>query len=140
MAPSVARSSPPGPLRGLLVRGMASAPALALATAPPPASAPALAPAPPPPIGHLDGWSNLSHLFDSLSAVDDGHAHDDVRILQFGDSHTACDVGTGAFRHMLQSRFGDGGRGFVSIGRPWKTYYQEGTRGGMMGAFQPARI
>ena len=101
---------------------------------------PDLDPNPPPPIGHLEGWANLAHLFDSFATVDDGRAHDDVRIVQFGDSHTACDVGTGAFRHALQARFGDGGRGFVSIGRPWKTYYQEGTRGGMAGDFEAAKI
>jgi hypothetical protein len=62
-----------------------------------------------------------------------------VRIVQFGDSHTAADVGTGAFRHTLQARFGDGGRGFVSIGRPWKTYWQEGIHGGMVGDFEAAK-
>jgi lysophospholipase L1-like esterase len=98
-----------------------------------------LATPPLPPVGHLDGWANLSRLFSSLATVDDGHAHDDVRIVQFGDSHTACDVGTSAFRHLLQARFGDGGRGFVSVGRPWKNYWQDGIRGGMQD-FEPAKV
>ena len=60
-----------------------------------------------------------------------------MRILQYGDSHTASDMGTAAFRRHLQARFGDGGRGFVSIGKPWKTYVQEGVRGGMTDEFEP---
>jgi lysophospholipase L1-like esterase len=45
-----------------------------------------------------------------------------VRILHYGDSHTAADLLTAELRHALQDRFGDGGRGFVHLGRPWKTY------------------
>ncbi len=91
-------------------------------------------------VGHLDGPDHLAHLFQRLAGLDDGHGHDDVRILQFGDSHTAADMGTGAFRRHMQSRFGDGGRGFVSIGRPWKSYVQEGVRGGMTEQFEPQRM
>ena len=68
-----------------------------------------------------------------------GERHDDVRILQFGDSHTASDMGTAAFRRQMQTRFGDGGRGFVSIGRPWTTYVQEGVRGYMTPQFEPEK-
>ncbi|MGH7437370.1 MAG: GDSL-type esterase/lipase family protein [Polyangiaceae bacterium] len=96
-------------------------------------------PASSPRIGHLEGWANLSHLFASLALVEAGRAHDDVRVVQFGDSHTAADVGTAVFRHLLQDRFGDGGRGFVSIGRPWKSYYAELSRGGMAGDFEAVR-
>ncbi len=48
-------------------------------------------------------------------------------------------MGTSAFRHQMQTRFGDGGRGFVSIGRPWKTYVQEGVRGYMSDEFEPEK-
>jgi lysophospholipase L1-like esterase len=91
-------------------------------------------------VGHLEGPGRLAHLFEAFSALEDGHTHDDVRILQYGDSHTAADVGTGAFRRLLQARFGDGGRGFASIGRPWKFYGQDGVRGGMTREFEPQRI
>jgi lysophospholipase L1-like esterase len=63
-----------------------------------------------------------------------------VRIVQYGDSHTAADFGTGAFRRTLQARFGDGGRGFVSLGQPWKGYRQEGIDGGMSREFAPVRV
>ena len=45
------------------------------------------------PVGHLQGPQRLTHLFEALAKLDDGHAHDDVRILQYGDSHTASDLG-----------------------------------------------
>jgi lysophospholipase L1-like esterase len=92
-----------------------------------------------PSIGYLEAASNLGRLFASLAALDDGQAHDDVRILQYGDSHTASDMGTSAFRRVLQARFGDGGRGFVSLGLPWKNYYQDGVRSGMTSTFEVAR-
>lgn len=90
-------------------------------------------------VGHLEGANRLAHFFGALSILDDGHSHDDVRIVQYGDSHTASDYGAGVFRKLLQSRFGDGGRGFVSLGRPWKAYVQDGIRGGMSPEFEPAR-
>jgi lysophospholipase L1-like esterase len=90
------------------------------------------------PIGHLEGSERLQHVFEALARLDDGHAHDDVRILQYGDSHTASDLGVAVMRRLLQARFGDGGRGFVSIGKPWKTYGQDGVRGGMKD-FEPVK-
>jgi lysophospholipase L1-like esterase len=45
-----------------------------------------------------------------------------VRVLHFGDSHTAADLMTTEIRRRLQARFGNGGRGFVLLGRPWKSY------------------
>ncbi len=90
-------------------------------------------------VGHLDGADHLVRLFQRLAGLDEGRAHEDVRILQYGDSHTASDMGTAAFRHQMQARFGDGGRGFVSIGRPWKTYVQEGVRGYMTDEFEPEK-
>jgi lysophospholipase L1-like esterase len=89
--------------------------------------------------GSLEGANHLSRVFELLSALENGRAHDDVRILQYGDSHTASDTGTSAYRRLFQTRFGDGGRGFVSIGKPWKTYFQTGIRGGMSGEFESQR-
>jgi lysophospholipase L1-like esterase len=48
-------------------------------------------------------------------------------------------VESAALRRQLQTRFGDGGRGFVSVGKPWKTYVQDGIRGGMTKEFEPRR-
>jgi len=143
-APVVADAPPPTPPAAL--------PALAVSTDPPdtgvrgtPAVLTATEPAvaqggsAPTKFGSLEGANQLSRVFELLSALEDGRAHDDVRILQFGDSHTASDTGTSAYRRLFQTRFGDGGRGFVSIGKPWKTYFQTGIRGGMSSEFEPQR-
>ena len=90
-------------------------------------------------VGYLEGADRLRPFFQALAALDDHRRDDDVRILQFGDSHTASDLGTAVFRRILQGRFGDGGRGFVSIGRPWKTYTQDGIVGAMSRDFEPER-
>lgn len=41
-----------------------------------------------------------------------------ITILQIGDSHTAADFLTGELRRQLQLRYGDGGAGYMSAGRP----------------------
>ncbi|MGA2450335.1 MAG: GDSL-type esterase/lipase family protein [Polyangiaceae bacterium] len=97
-------------------------------------------PTPPPTVRYLDHPERLSRFFSALANLDSGEARDDVRIVQFGDSHTAADLGTGAFRRALQARFGDGGRGFVSLGQPWKGYRQDGIDGGMSREFAPVRV
>ena len=91
----------------------------------PPVDAP---PADAPPIGAMENYVALRHFFEALAKLEDGHAHDDVRVVQFGDSHTAADYETGVMRRALQARFGDGGRGFVAIGRPYGRYVQDGVR------------
>jgi lysophospholipase L1-like esterase len=121
-----------------VLQAMVTAPASPAASSSAPATSPPPSTSSAPAVGHLDGWTNLDHLFESLAAIDDGHGHDDVRAVWFGDSHTAADVVTATTRHILQGRFGDGGRGFVSLGRPWKTYYAEGVHGFMFD-FEPAK-
>jgi lysophospholipase L1-like esterase len=81
--------------------------------------------------GALSNVTGLHRFFDALARLDDRTASDDVRIVQFGDSHTAADFETAATRKALQARFGDGGRGFVAIGSPFRVYLQVGARGGM---------
>jgi lysophospholipase L1-like esterase len=82
-----------------------------------------------PPIGGAAGLERpraLHHFFEALAALDEGVGHEDVHVVQFGDSHTAADYETGPLRRSLQRRFGDGGRGFISVGKPWRYYVQEG--------------
>ena len=49
-----------------------------------------------------------------------------VHIVQIGDSHTASDVLTGAWRDLLQARYGNGGRAVLAAGRPWDGYITHG--------------
>ncbi len=91
----------------------------------------------PQPSGKIENPANLHRFFEALATIDDASAQSDVRMIQLGDSHTAADIGTSAARKQLQMRFGDGGRGFVAIGRPWKTYAQDGVHGKTSRDWQP---
>lgn len=67
----------------------------------------------------------LSNFYAKLSRLEADDASDvHVRITQIGDSHTASDTFTGPVRTALQDRFGDGGRGYLAAGKPWKSYRQ----------------
>lgn len=90
--------------------------------------------------GSLENAGAMKHFFEALAQLDDGGGQHDVRVVQFGDSHTAADLESGVVRRALQTRFGDGGRGFVEVGRPWKTYWQEGIKSpGMSKEWAPER-
>jgi lysophospholipase L1-like esterase len=126
-------------------RPAASAPALAAAAPADSASQGAAAPLPPPrPVTYLEGAEHLGTVFDALAdleaATAQGHPRGVVHIVQYGDSHTATDLGVSVFRRALQARFGDAGRGFLPIGRPWKGYWQDALHLGMSHEFKPARV
>ena len=91
------------------------------------------------PTPFLEHPESLRRFFAALVDLDLGKRTDDVRVVQFGDSHTAADFQTGPLRRSLQRRFGDGGRGFVSVGKPWKYYVQEGVQGSGMTGWSPER-
>ncbi|MGD0578709.1 MAG: hypothetical protein ABSC08_07255, partial [Bryobacteraceae bacterium] len=54
----------------------------------------------------------LERLYRSQQAA----AGEPLRVLHFGDSHTASDDWSAAIRAFLQSKFGDGGPGFTLAG------------------------
>jgi len=45
-----------------------------------------------------------------------------VRVMQFGDSHTAADMFTGEARRVFQGQFGNGGIGYSYAGHPFAGY------------------
>ncbi len=49
-----------------------------------------------------------------------------VSILHYGDSPTTADMITGDVRARLQERFGDAGRGYTLIAKPWAWYGHRG--------------
>jgi lysophospholipase L1-like esterase len=67
---------------------------------------------------------NLQPFFQALAAATPDAT---IRILQFGDSHTAADYYTGAVRDLLQSRFGNGGLGYQFPGHPFAGYRLAGS-------------
>jgi lysophospholipase L1-like esterase len=90
-------------------------------------------------IGALERPAAMRRFFESLARLEGGQSFDDVRVVQFGDSHTAADIETAVIRRQLQARFGDGGRGFVAIGKPWRKYIVDGVRNGMTSAWSNTR-
>jgi lysophospholipase L1-like esterase len=49
-----------------------------------------------------------------------------VTVLHYGDSPTTADLITGDVRAQLQRRFGDAGRGYTLIAKPWAWYGHRG--------------
>ena len=62
----------------------------------------------------------LPRFYDSLARLESGRLDSHVRVVWIGDSHTQADGWTHAVRTTLQTRFGNGGPGFVHIG--WTTF------------------
>jgi lysophospholipase L1-like esterase len=120
--------------------GVEVAPALSAAA---PADSAAGAP-PPKPASCLEGAKNLDTIFQALADLESegqaGKKREVVHIVQYGDSHTATDLAVSPFRKALQGRFGDAGRGFLPVGRPWKGYWQGTLHVGMSPDFKPARV
>ena len=70
----------------------------------------------------------LSLFFDQLHQLEADPKTQLVRVIQFGDSHTAADIFTGALRTLFQGKFGDGGAGFSFAGYPFAGYHIHGTK------------
>ena len=68
---------------------------------------------------------HLAPFFAELRALEAHAAKRDAIVTVWGDSHTAADGWTSVLRSELQGRFGSGGRGFVTLGRPWKSHGQK---------------
>ena len=75
---------------------------------------------PDPPIPSIEQASSLAPFFARLAALSRGRAKDHVRIAVYGDSNGTRDYLTGEMRRVLQRAYGDGGHGFVTMGRPWR--------------------
>ena len=56
--------------------------------------------------------------FEQLYRHQKGEMSGPLRILHYGDSHTAADEWTGEIRSLFQERFGDGGSGYSVAGHP----------------------
>ena len=70
----------------------------------------------------------LDPFLDKLKELEQPGSDRVVRVLQFGDSHTAADFFSGWVRRRLQTRFGDAGPGYLLPGKPWRGYPHEGVR------------
>jgi lysophospholipase L1-like esterase len=75
------------------------------------------------PIPIVDATPSLDRTFAALARCERREDGARTRILFFGDSMVASDLGTGTLRRLLQKRFGDGGHGFVLAASAWPQYH-----------------
>lgn len=78
----------------------------------------------------VENAAALIPFFEQLYRHQKGEMPGPLRILHYGDSHTAADEWTGELRSRFQERFGDGGSGYSFAGRPWNGYRHEDVRSG----------
>src|SRR2546430_8020146 len=74
-----------------------------------------------PPRKGIENTDALESFFHALTDVRSGRRLEPVRIMHFGDSHTAADVLTAQIRRDLQQNFGDGGTGWIVPKNPMST-------------------
>ena len=78
----------------------------------------------------VENAAALIPFFEQLYRHQRGELAGPLRILHYGDSHTAADEWTGDLRSHFQEKFGDGGSGFSLAGRPWNSYRRLDVRSG----------
>ncbi len=78
----------------------------------------------------------LDRFFAALAEHQQDPSTSTVRILQFGDSHTAADMFTGEARRVLQRQFGNGSVGFTYPGHPFAGYRILGSQRSQSGGWQ----
>ncbi len=75
---------------------------------------------PPGKSGHC-AESALAPFFQAIESLRDGQRKEPVRVLHLGDSLIASDLITDMIRDRLQTRHGNGGRGFLFLDRPTRS-------------------
>jgi lysophospholipase L1-like esterase len=78
----------------------------------------------------VENAAALIPFFEQLYRHQRGEMEGPVRILHYGDSHTAADEWTGEMRARFQERFGNGGSGYSLAGRPYNGYRRLDLRSG----------
>jgi lysophospholipase L1-like esterase len=91
------------------------------------------------PVEIEDGDRALAPFYARLRALKEGRLTR-VRITHWGDSHITSDVPTGELRARLQAEFGDGGPGFVLLGKPWPSYRHSTVQTGADRAWRAERL
>ena len=69
----------------------------------------------------IENAAGLDSFFGALTAIKTGRRIEPVRVMHFGDSHTAADILTAEIRRNFQRDFGDGGAGLISARNPFST-------------------
>ena len=74
----------------------------------------------------VDSAGALDHFYEALWRSERRERGAVTHIVHYGDSPTTADLITGDIRAELQSRFGDGGHGFILAAKPWAWYQHSG--------------
>jgi lysophospholipase L1-like esterase len=69
----------------------------------------------------IENPAGLDSFFRALNQIKSGRRIEPVRIMHYGDSHTAADILTAEIRRDFQRDFGDGGPGYISARNPFST-------------------
>ncbi|MGB7925355.1 MAG: GDSL-type esterase/lipase family protein [Pyrinomonadaceae bacterium] len=69
----------------------------------------------------IENAAGLDSFFRALAAIKAGRRMEPVRVMHFGDSHTAADILTAEIRKNFKRDFGDGGAGLISARNPFST-------------------
>ncbi len=86
------------------------------------------APAKPPAPSPIQNTKAIRPFLKDLASLQARKTKRVVRVLHFGDSHTAADFWTGRIRERLQAVFGDAGPGLILPGKPVRGYPHAGVQ------------
>jgi len=78
----------------------------------------------------VDPNRTMQGFYDRIAQLVRGTATDHVRIGVYGDSNMTMDWITGEMRRTAQATHGDGGHGYIALGRPWNWYRHMDVRAG----------
>lgn len=88
---------------------------------------------------HLERPEAMGAFYKQLARLRDGEKTL-VRIAYYGDSIVTSDYLTGTARRLLQTRFGDGGHGFLTIANPWEWYFHNDVAHSSSGGWRASRV
>ena len=75
-----------------------------------------------------DPFGALEHFNERIASLARNTASEHVRVGVYGDSNMTMDWITSGMRRLLQGKYGDGGHGYVALGRPWGWYQHNDVR------------
>jgi lysophospholipase L1-like esterase len=78
----------------------------------------------------MENPAGLENFFRALTQIKSGRRIEPVRVMHYGDSHTAADILTAEIRRSFQRDFGDGGPGYIMTGNPTKSTQRRGLTSG----------
>lgn len=139
-APPPSAPAEPEPTTSAASSAKAPAPAPSASAAAPAVCAPLVVKLPPliekpfdvpvPPLEDFSEKEQMAPFYEKLARLARGKSEDSVRIAMYGDSNLTRDEISGELRRALQQELGDGGHGYIAVGRPWTWYIHTDVRHG----------